>query len=204
MESPTEVEARRDVEAARRPSVKASRWLLFWAIALGGATFDLTTKALVFEAIGPEGSPEVSVIGEVLELRTSHNPGALWGFGGSWQFGSLAFASLSILAAGFIIYWLFALGHAADRWQTAALGLIMAGAIGNCYDRLRYGYVRDFVWVHVDSIGFNFPIFNFADNMLVVGAGALVLLAMRPEHGEDASRTVADPEPSRPEPGGSA
>ena len=103
----------------------------------------------------------------------------------------MLFAALSIVAAVFILYWLFVLGHAADRWQTAALGLIMAGAIGNCYDRLRFGYVRDFVWFHVDSVDFNFPIFNFADNMLVAGAAALMLLALRPE-------PAADPSEPRP------
>ncbi|RUL88970.1 signal peptidase II [Tautonia sociabilis] len=164
-----------------RPAVPASRWVLFWALALGGAAFDLTTKAVIFDWVGPPGSPAASVVGEVVELRTSYNTGALWGIGGELSFSSLMFAALSIVAAVFIVYWLFVLGHASDRWQTIALGLIMAGAIGNCYDRLRFGHVRDFVHVHVDSIGFDFPIFNFADNMLVIGAIGLMLLAMRPE-----------------------
>ena len=46
----------------------------------------------------------------------------------------------------------------------------MAGALGNCYDRLVFGYVRDFVHFHVDPINFDCAIFNFADNMLVAGA----------------------------------
>jgi signal peptidase II len=163
------------------PSIPASRWLLFWGLALGGSAFDLITKALVFEKVGPPGSPAVSVLGEIVELRTSYNTGALWGIGGDLAHGSLMFAVLSIVAGVFIIYWLFVLRNATDRWQTAALGLIMAGAIGNCYDRLRFGHVRDFVHVHVDSIGFDFPIFNFADNMLVIGAATLMLLAFRDE-----------------------
>ena len=58
---------------------------------------------------------------------------------------------------------------------TVALGLIMAGAMGNCYDRLVFGHVRDFVHFHVDAVGFDCAIFNFADNMLVAGALTLVL-----------------------------
>ena len=73
---------------------------------------------------------------------------------------------------------------------TIALGLIMAGAMGNCYDRLVFGHVRDFVHFHVDSIGFDCAIFNFADNLLVAGAISLVLFALRPE-----------PAPAHPEPG---
>jgi signal peptidase II len=57
----------------------------------------------------------------------------------------------------------------------------MAGALGNCYDRLLYGRVRDFVHFHVDMINFDCAIFNFADNMLVGGAIMLMLLALRPE-----------------------
>jgi signal peptidase II len=91
------------------------------------------------------------------------------------------FAALSGLAAIAICYWLFFRGGARDWKLTVALGLIMAGALGNCHDRLVYGFVRDFVHFHVDSINFNFAIFNFADNMLVAGAAVLMLLALRPE-----------------------
>ena len=80
-----------------------------------------------------------------------------------------------------IFYYLFVLGAAASRVLTVALGLIMAGAMGNCYDRLVLGHVRDFVHFHVDAINFDCAIFNFADNMLVAGACTLVLYALRPE-----------------------
>ncbi|CAN5798238.1 signal peptidase II [soil metagenome] len=169
-----------------RFAVPLSRWVWFWGIALGGAAFDLTTKAVVFEKVGPPGQPAVAVIDPVLELRTSYNTGALWGLGSGWEYSSMIFAVLSVIAAIFICYWLFVLGNARDLRQTIALGLIMAGAVGNCYDRLRFGHVRDFVHFHVDSINFDFPIFNFADNMLVLGACILMLLALRPDPEESA------------------
>ena len=53
-----------------------------------------------------------------------------------------------------------------------------------------FGHVRDFVHFHVDPIGFDCAIFNFADNMLVAGAISLVLFAFRPE-----------PAPAHPETG---
>ncbi len=96
-------------------------------------------------------------------------------------YSSLIFAGLSVVAAIIICYWLFFLGAASSRVLTIALALIMAGALGNCYDRLVFGHVRDFVHFHVDAIGFDCAIFNFADNMLVAGALTLVLYAMRPE-----------------------
>jgi signal peptidase II len=163
--------------------VHFSRWLLFWSIAALGTAFDLVTKTIVFSRIGPPGPgarPHV-VIPRVLELHTSENTGALWGFGASLPGSSMIFAGLSVVAALVIFYYLFILGAAASRVLTIALGLIMAGAMGNCFDRLWFGYVRDFVHFHIDAINFDCAIFNFADNMLVIGALTLVIYALRPE-----------------------
>jgi signal peptidase II len=161
--------------------VGLGRQLLFWSLALGGTAFDLTTKSIVFARVGPPGSRALDVVPRILELHTSHNTGALWGLGSHIPGSSWIFAALSVVAAIVILYYLFVLGAASSRVLTIALGLIMAGAMGNCYDRLRFGYVRDFVHFHVDAIGFDCAIFNFADNMLVIGAITLVLYALRPE-----------------------
>jgi signal peptidase II len=176
--------------------VGPGRWLLFWSIALGGAAFDLATKSLVFSRIGPPPSAPVSLVTGILELQTSLNPGALWGFGRTLPYSSMIFAGLSIIAGLAICYWLFVRGAAASLALTIALGLIMAGALGNCYDRLVFGHVRDFVHFHVDSVGFDCAIFNFADNMLVAGALLLMLLAMRPE---PSLMTVPEPTDATPE-----
>jgi signal peptidase II len=176
-------------------SVPWTHWLLFWSIALGGATFDLTTKAIVFDKIGPPLARTVSVVPNVLELHTSFNRGALWGLGRNLPYSSVVFAALSVVAAVAICYWLFIRGAGSDARLTAALSLIMAGALGNCYDRLILGHVRDFVHFHIDPIGFDCAIFNFADNMLVAGAVALMLLALRPEPAntfDDARPTSAE------------
>lgn len=176
--------------------VKAGRWVLFLCLALGGTAFDLTTKSMVFARVGPPRSaPPVCLIPGVLELQTSHNTGALWGFGGSMPHSSLIFAMLSIVAGIGIVGWLFLGGAAASLPLTIALGLIMAGAMGNCYDRLAYGYVRDFVHFHVDSINFDCAIFNFADNMLVAGALTLALFALRPPPAPEADVEKSEPDP---------
>jgi signal peptidase II len=186
-----------DPEQPTTRSIPPSRFLLFWAIALAGAGFDLSTKAYVFNWIGPPHQrPPFTIIKNVLELQTSYNTGALWGFMRGVPHSSLIFAGLSIVAAIGICYWLFALGAAADRRLTIALALIMAGALGNCYDRLLLGHVRDFVHLQIEAINFDCAIFNFADNMLVVGAVALVLLALRPDVREGGETSQAEPAPS--------
>ncbi len=164
-----------------REQVERKRWVLFWTIALGGAAFDLVTKSIVFERIGPPPSPPFPIIKNILDLQTSYNRGALWGMARNVPHSPLIFAMLSVIAALAICYWLFVRGAAKDARLTASLGLIMAGAVGNCYDRLMLGHVRDFVHFHVDPIGFDWAIFNFADNMLVAGAVALMILAFRTE-----------------------
>ncbi len=173
--------------APARPNIPLGRVILFWIIAIAGATFDLTTKSYAFERLGEPGmKAPYSVVPNILELLTSYNPGALWGFLRSVPHSSLIFAVLSIIAAIGICVWLFWLGAAVDRGLTISLALIMAGALGNCYDRLAIGKVRDFVHLHIDAINFDCAIFNFADNMLVVGALSLVLLALRPEASPEA------------------
>ncbi len=161
--------------------VPRSRWVLFGAIALGGAAFDLATKAYIFARYGHPDSPPRVLVRNILEIRTSHNEGALWGFGRELPHSPLIFAAMSVIAAIAILWWLFVKGAASDARLTAALGLIMAGALGNCFDRLRFGYVRDFMYFHVDAIRFQCAIFNFADNMLVLGALALMLMALKPD-----------------------
>lgn len=161
--------------------VGPGRWILFWSIALGGTAFDLVTKSMVFERVGPPPSRAVAIVPRILELHTSQNTGALWGIGAGMPYSSQIFAGLSVIAAVVICYWLFVRGAASSAVLTVALGLVMAGAIGNCYDRLAFGHVRDFVHFHVDAVGFDCAIFNFADNMLVAGSAALVLYALRPE-----------------------
>jgi signal peptidase II len=152
-------------------------------VALGGTALDLGSKAYVFRVVGQPGQrPPKPIVAGVIEFLTSFNPGALWGWGRGLPHGSLLFAGLSAVAAVVIYWWLFVRGAAADRLLTIALGLIMAGALGNLYDRVALGHVRDFIRVHVDSIGFTWwPIFNVADCLLVTGATGLMLLALRPD-----------------------
>lgn len=171
---------------------------LFLSLAGGGALLDLTSKWLVFTKVGipQEGlpAPTVKLWPGVLSLTTSFNKGALWGLGGNVPFANWLFAGLSMLAGAAIVYWLFWHGAARDRLLTTALSLIMAGTIGNCYDRIVWGKVRD--WIYFELI--NWPIFNVADSMLVCGAGVLMLQAVfaEPSHQKSPTATSAVTEPA--------
>lgn len=58
-----------------------------------------------------------------------------------------------------------------------ALSLILAGALGNLYDRVNYGYVIDFIEVYFRS--YRWPSFNVADSAITIGVGLLVLQVLR-------------------------
>lgn len=98
------------------------------------------------------------------------NEGALFGMGGSTGIGNTIFAIISLIAALGISVWALLRGKRADGWMCAALGLILGGTVGNCYDRIVFEGVRDFLYFYK----INWPVFNVADCCLV--CGAIILL----------------------------
>jgi lipoprotein signal peptidase len=108
------------------------------------------------------------------------NHGALFGFLRDYKTAANGlFALISLVAAVAIIIWSSQKGTAGDRWLCTALGLILAGTLGNFYDRLLFNGVRDFLhWNYL----FDWPVFNVADCCLVVGASLLLLQAFFAPH----------------------
>lgn len=103
------------------------------------------------------------------------NHGALFGLGGSQKGGANGFfAVVSVLAAVAIVIWGTRRHTASERGLMAALGLILGGTIGNLYDRIVFGGVRDFLYFYKVE----WPVFNVADCCLVVGAGLLLIQAV--------------------------
>ena len=102
------------------------------------------------------------------------NHGALFGLGNDHT--ALAngfFAAVSVTAALAILVWSTRRSATQDRWLCAALGLILAGTLGNLFDRVVFGGVRDFLYFY----WIEWPVFNVADCCLVCGAGLLLLQA---------------------------
>jgi lipoprotein signal peptidase len=114
------------------------------------------------------------------------NHGALFGLGGEFvKLANAVFALVSVLAAGAIVYWSFRRATARDWSLCAALGLILAGTLGNLYDRLVFHGVRDFLYFY----WIEWPVFNVADCCLVCGAVLLLAQAFF-------SHPVSDQEPA--------
>lgn len=103
------------------------------------------------------------------------NHGALFGMGGQHKGTANGFFALvSFGAAVAILVWGLRRSTAREKWLMAALGLILAGTVGNLYDRIVFNGVRDFLHFYYVP----WPVFNFADCFLVVGAGLLLVQAV--------------------------
>ena len=63
--------------------------------------------------------------------------------------------------------------------QTVAFALILGGALGNLYDRIRLHHVIDFLEVHI--VHYHWPDFNIADSCIVIGACLLMIEVLRPQ-----------------------
>lgn len=152
-----------------------SRWP-YLALCLLVLALDRWSKLRVQEALQP-GSMR-TVIEGFFELTYFQNTGVAFGLlSGSdshlrWAFLS-AFAAIAACAV--IGYSL--LTPSGEKWTQISLALILAGAVGNFYDRLTAGYVTDFLYFHLGS--HYWPAFNVADMAISLGVGLIALGMIR-------------------------
>ena len=109
----------------------------------------------------------------VLQLVLVYNRGAAFGIlseASGWQLPF--FAAVGAIVSIVIVIRL-ARAAATQKWFEVALVLILAGAVGNLIDRVRFGYVVDFIQLYYGA--WQFPAFNVADMAIFFGAMMLVL-----------------------------
>jgi signal peptidase II len=185
----------------KSPMTERSYRIMLWVLALAGLALDQSSKYAVFGWLGEKPEQEYVVFrtekGTGFQLvaqfedagrRIPHvNQGALFGFLRDHKtLANSGFAVISLLAAAAIVYWSTHRQTAHDRWLCAALGLILAGTLGNFYDRAVFNGVRDFLhWNYL----FDWPVFNIADCCLVCGAGLLLLQAFAAQPAKEETKT---------------
>jgi signal peptidase II len=178
-------------------AVPLNRYFVFLLIAAGGFAVDLATKRWIFDWLTPVGRVHWLWTG-VFGCQTSLNEGALFGMGQGMVW---LFALLSIGAGVAICWFLFIAGGARQWVLTLALSGIMAGILGNLYDRVglpgliwqdantlhhvgdRVFAVRD--WILVMFGTWPWPNFNIADSLLVCGALVLAWHAYIQKDGKE-------------------
>lgn len=174
-------------------------------VALLGLAIDLITKAVAFATIAqnpvilrradvlasenletllPWHEPVV-IVPRLLEFTLVLNPGAVFGIGAGARWFFIVF---TVLAIGFGLWMFGAWTRRRDRIAHAAIGLLIAGGLGNLYDRLRFACVRDFIHplpdVHL-PFGWRLPgqpsgelwpyVSNVADLWLLIGIALLMI-----------------------------
>lgn len=166
---------------------EARSWTWWLAVPAVIVVLDLATKAWV-SATFRYG--EVVEVTPFFNLVLVHNTGAAFSFlagAGGWQ--RWFFSIVAVVISGVLVWMLRKPGN--GTLVSAALALVLGGALGNLYDRVTLGYVVDFVQLHAG--GWYFPAFNVADSAISVGVVLLIWDSIRP-----AARASSPAAPEQP------
>jgi signal peptidase II len=161
------------------PSGPRSYFLLLLGLAAIVAIVDRVTKHIIIHRL-PTGSAHTIIPG-ILRVTHVRNTGAAFSmFAESASPATVRHALIlfSLVAVCIVFFMLLRAGRAINL-TSIALALILGGAIGNVYDRIRYHYVVDFIEVHI--IHYHWPDFNVADSCIVIGACLLLIEIFRPQ-----------------------
>jgi signal peptidase II len=150
---------------------RAASWLLLSAVVV---VADQLSKAYIARHFLEF---EFTRVLAILDITRMHNVGAAFSFLASasgWQ--RWVFIGLAIVVSIGITIWLIKLPRGVHALLAAGLALVLGGALGNVIDRIRLGYVVDFIHFHWERA--YFPAFNVADSAITVGAACLLLDAL--------------------------
>jgi signal peptidase II len=145
--------------------------VLYLAVAGGVLMIDQATKAWAVSRL--RFGDDLNVIPGFLNFAYAQNPGVAFsmlddhGATGRWGLSIVA-----LVAGGLVLYFFWRTPRTDDR-ILGALALLLAGIAGNVTDRLRLGFVIDFIDVQFGS--WHYPTFNVADMAIVTGAGLMIL-----------------------------
>ncbi|HXP95329.1 MAG TPA: signal peptidase II [Telmatospirillum sp.] len=165
--------------SSRAKSADIRKSLLFGlAIAVVVALLDQVSKWSILAHFRPEGvvgtpfssSMRLEAL-PILDFVLTWNRGVSFGVGNNGgDYNVIFFTGLSVVICGFLLAWM---AKTRDRLVLTSLGLVVGGALGNVVDRLRFGAVVDFLYVHIGAFDW-WPIFNVADSAVCIGAALLV------------------------------
>ncbi|MGY6588175.1 MAG: signal peptidase II [Wenzhouxiangella sp.] len=163
--------------------MRAPTYLMWLGLAAVLVVLDTWTKHLASTHLALYRPLEVT---SWLNLTLAHNEGAAFSFlagAGGWQ--RWFFSVVAIGISAILMIWLWRLPNR-SRLLPVAISLVLGGAIGNLIDRLRFGYVVDFIDVHYG--GWHWPAFNLADSVIVIGVILLLIEGFIPRKGPEPPR----------------
>jgi signal peptidase II len=165
----------------------------YFIVSLAVLLLDQWTKGIITRTFDVHQS--TTVVGGLFDLTYVRNSGAAFGLFASVDSSIKAVILNSVAVLVFIVVSAYALrsSHKSVRLQVG-FALILGGAIGNLMDRVRFGYVVDFLDFSIS--GHHWPAFNVADSAICVGVGLLFLDMLRNE--EEARPAALPPPPPTP------
>ncbi len=132
---------------------------------------DQTTKAWAVRRLRFGDAKEI--IPGFLNFAYAQNPGVAFSFFDSHgDTGRWGLSAVAIIAAILVLYYFWRTPRSDDR-ILGSLALLLAGILGNVVDRMRLGFVVDFIDVQFGS--WHYPTFNVADMAICIGAGLLII-----------------------------
>ena len=132
---------------------------------------DLVTKYII-DGMYEEGTG-VSAIPGLFNIISVHNHGAAWGI---FEGSQVMLIIMSLIFLGIFI-WYFIVEKKKSWLLIVTFAFLFAGCLGNLYDRIVFGYVRDFIQF---AFWQSFPIFNFADTFLTFGVIMFIIYLLIP------------------------
>lgn len=145
---------------------------MIYIIFVIGLILDYITKIWALDTL--RGKPDITIIKGFFDLSYLENRGAAFGI---FQGRVYLLAAVTlIIIGGFFFYYLRT--KKKTLLFTISTALILTGAIGNLIDRLRYGFVVDFISWHWKDV-YYFPTFNVADICITIGTGLLVIYILK-------------------------
>lgn len=164
--------------------------VLSLTILVVGLAADLASKGWMDRLLDMDPAPgagpfkRIELIPGFLALEGTYNEGVTFGLFGGHTSPILVFTALATAA---LLVWLFATRRPSLLLHVG-LGMVLAGALGNLYDRWHWAKVRDFILVYVKD--WEWPNFNVADSLIVVG---VILIVLQELFGGAAKKPSEDP-----------
>jgi len=165
--------------------MKNNKWfkrLVSLGAVILGVLADALTKLLAVARL--KGENPVPFVRGVLRFSYVENRGAAWGMLSDHRWVFMLFSAVAI-----VVIVIYLIRRDPPLSLFLSLSLILSGGIGNMIDRTFRGYVVDFIEFYL----FEFPVFNVADSLVVVGAGLLIVWLISDTVRERKEKTGKDP-----------
>ena len=135
---------------------------------VSGVIADIISKWVVFSKL--DEFAKLIVIPGLLNIVRSTNEGVVFGLFPGKTSAFIVFSAIAIV----VILFIYIKSDKRIFISNLALGLVLAGAIGNLWDRIWFKCVRDFIDLHIGN-KYHWPTFNVADSLICVGVFMLVI-----------------------------